>query len=79
MEWSRQNDVLLCTEIRVREPYKVKKCSNERCKIWTETGSTLNSNEEVKFHASRSNSGVKLTMQRVWKRQVGRLIFVVKN
>ena len=37
MEWSWQNDVLLCTEIRVREPYKFKKCSNERGKIWTET------------------------------------------
>ena len=55
MEWSRQNDVLLCTEItlRVRQPYKFKKCSNERGKIWTEIASTLNSNEEVKFHVTQ--------------------------
>ena len=53
MEWSRQNDVLLCTEIRVRQSYKFKKCSNERGKIWTEIASTLNSNEEVKFHVTQ--------------------------
>ena len=53
MEWSRQNDVLLCTEIRVRQPYKFKKCSNERGKIWNEIASTLNSNEEVKFHVTQ--------------------------
>ena len=53
MKSSRQNDVLLCTEIRVREPHRFKKCSNERGKIWTEIASTLNSNEEVKFHVTQ--------------------------
>lgn len=53
MEWSLENDVVLCTEIRVREPYKFKKCSNERGKIWTEIASTLNSNKEVKFHVTQ--------------------------
>ena len=52
-EWSPENDVVLCTEIRVREPYRFKKCSNERGKIWTEIASTLNSNEEVRFHLSQ--------------------------
>ena len=53
MEWSLENDVVLCIEIRVREPYKFKKCSDKRCKIWTEIASTLNSNEEVKFHVTQ--------------------------
>ena len=54
MEWSLGNDVVLCTEIRVCEPYKFKKCSNDEGKIWTKLASVVNSNEEVKFHVSHT-------------------------
>lgn len=50
MEWSLENDVVLCIEIRVCEFYKFKKCSNERGKIWIEIVLMFNSNKEVKFY-----------------------------
>ena len=53
MEWTQVNDLLLCTEIRVREPYKFKKSSNERGKIWTEIAKTLNENQVIKFHVTQ--------------------------
>ena len=53
MEWSARHDMGLCTEIVIIEPYKFKKGSNERGKLWTEVANNLNKLEEVQFRVNQ--------------------------
>ena len=36
MEWTEKHDVVLCREVLVVEPFKFKKGSVEKGKVWTE-------------------------------------------
>lgn len=49
MEWSLEHDVILMREILFIEPYKFKKGSNERGRLWTQVAECLNKVDEVKF------------------------------
>ena len=53
MEWSVRHDIALCTEIIIIEPYKRRKGSNERGKLWTEIANNLNELEEVQFRVNQ--------------------------
>ena len=53
MEWSVRHDIALCTEIIIIEPYKRRKGSNERGKLWTEIANNLNKLEEVQFRVNQ--------------------------
>ena len=63
MEWTEKHDVLLCREILLEEPFKFRKSSNERGKIWTKISDTLNGYEEVRFRVGQR--GVRERMDRL--------------
>ena len=53
MEWTEAHDVLLCREVRFKEPYTFRKGSNERGKVWSEISTSLNSCTELQFKVTQ--------------------------
>ena len=55
MEWTQKHDILLCREILVIEPYKHKKGTNERGKLWIVITENLNAVpvDEAKFNVKK--------------------------
>ena len=47
MKWTEKHDVVLCREVLVVEPFKFKKGSVEKGKVWTEIAASLNSCREL--------------------------------
>ena len=47
MKWTEKHDVVLCREVLVVEPFKFKKGSVEKGKVWTEIEASLNSCREL--------------------------------
>ena len=55
MEWTEKRDVVLCREVLVVEPFKFKKGSVEKGKVWTEIAASLNSCRELKFRVTQKS------------------------
>ena len=53
MDWTEEKDVYLCREIIVREPFKYKKGSVDKGRIWTEIADSLNSCKELQFKVTQ--------------------------
>lgn len=53
MEWKEENDILLCREILVSQPFQFKERTVERGKIWDEIANRLNNCETVKFRVTK--------------------------
>ena len=53
MEWSSKHDIFLCTEILITEPFKFRKGSLDRGRLWTVVANNLNRIEEVHFNVKQ--------------------------
>lgn len=53
MEWSKQHDVLILREVLVSEPFRFRKGSAEKGKIWTEIADRLNDCREASFKVNQ--------------------------
>lgn len=53
MDWTEKHDVLLCREIIVSEPFKFKKGSLEKGKVWTDVAESLNSCRDLQFKVNQ--------------------------
>ena len=53
MEWSEAHDILLCREIRFKEPYQHRKGSSDRGKVWSEIAESLNGSAEPTFKVTQ--------------------------
>ena len=53
MEWTEQHDNILCQEILVLEPFKVKKGSIARGQIWDKIANNLNSLQHPQFRVTK--------------------------
>lgn len=53
MEWSKNHDILLLREVLVSEPFRFRKGSAEKGKIWTEIADRLNDCKEASFKVSQ--------------------------
>ena len=53
MEWSSKHDIFLCTEILITEPFKFRKGSLDRGRLWTAVANNLNRIEEVHFNVKQ--------------------------
>lgn len=76
MEWTTRHDILLFREILVSEPYKFKKSSNERGKLWTMVANNLNKIVEVRFRVKQR--GVRERFEGIQERYLQRVTAEVK-
>ena len=53
MEWKEEHDILLCREILVSQPFKLKERTVERGKIWDEIANRLNNCQTLKFRVNK--------------------------
>ncbi|KAK3715489.1 hypothetical protein QZH41_002227 [Actinostola sp. cb2023] len=62
MEWSKNHDLILCTEILVLEPFKFPKRSKERGDIWGEVCANLNTLSEPRFKVTKRSVRDRFTL-----------------
>ena len=69
MEWTEDHDLCLSQEILSQEPFKAKKGSIARRKIWDQIANNLNSLEIPRFRVSkRSVSTAGVMSKKLWKK-----------
>ena len=62
MEWTEQHDSILCQEILVLEPFKVKKGSIARGQIWDKIANNLNGLQHPQFRAMKRSVRERYTL-----------------
>ena len=53
MEWTYEHDVMFCKEVRLMQPFKAKKGSPERGRIWNLIAESLNQIDKPKFKVNK--------------------------
>ena len=53
MEWTYEHDVMFCKEVRLMQPFKAKKGSPERGRIWNLIAESLNQIDKPKFRVNK--------------------------
>ena len=72
MEWTEKHDVRLCREVLVVEPFKLKKGSVEKGKLWSNIADSLNASKELRFKVNQRGVREKFMLLQTKYRQKNR-------